>query len=103
MLSSWRQTVRLVAVALLLLVGVEVLACDLVSAAACKLSNPVGHSSSDQGSDGSGDDCLCCCIHYSAPARMPVMVFAIVEHSPEPPFIAPLIPLRATIYHPPRS
>lgn len=98
------QAVRLVAFILMLLAGVEVLACDLVSPDFCKLSNGGGGSSSDSsGSGSSGDNCLCCCTHYSAPSTIPATKFTIMQQLPDPRFIVILIPARPPLDHPPRS
>ena len=64
---NWRSVVRAVAVLFLLMVAVEVFACDLLPSPSCELSNPVG----DSGQNPSSDECFCCCHHVVA-ANPPV-------------------------------
>lgn len=93
-------TFRLAAVAILLLAGVELLACDLLSNPACEISRSLSADGSDDASG--GDGCLCCCCHIVvstpfvlAPAEETVWIAFLPE--PEPPSRQP-----AGIYRPPR-
>lgn len=62
-MPRWRELIRLIAIALVLLTGFQVLACDLVSPACCKFSNTASQAHSDD-VDAGDDTCLCCCTHY---------------------------------------
>ncbi|MDP2996718.1 MAG: hypothetical protein Q8N47_04465 [Bryobacterales bacterium] len=91
---------RLAAVAFLLLAGVELLACDLLSNSACEISRSFSTDGSGDASD--GDGCLCCCCHIvvSTPfvlgfTQETVWIAFLPE--PEPPSRQP-----DGIYHPPR-
>lgn len=98
----WLQIVRFMALALLLLTGGEVLACDLVSPAYCKLSGAQHGTTSGQ-DDSGGDTCLCCCTHYIAPVHMNFVQFDAVG---VPPVLVPVrspLPEPACILHPPRA
>lgn len=100
-MDRWRQLVRLVALALALFAGVEVLACDLVSPEFCKVSAGSLGDKSGQSSDGA-DNCLCCCTHYVAPSGIQLTVFMNVGSlEPVKPALGPL-PEPARILHPPR-
>lgn len=99
-MDRWTKFVRLVALGLALFVGLEVLACDLISPEFCKVSAGNGDKSG-QSSDGA-DNCLCCCTHYVAPSGIQLIVLMNVG-SPEPlrPAMGPL-PEPTRILHPPR-
>lgn len=87
---------RIAAIAILLLTGGELIACEVLSPSACEISG-----APDQSPD-PGDACLCCCFHIV------VMTPIVIEPAAE---VAPLDPPRAvqvptiesvSIYHPPR-
>lgn len=100
-MDRWRQFVRLLALGLALFVGLEVLACDLVSPEFCKVSAGSHKDKSDQPSDGA-DTCLCCCTHYVAPSGIQLVVFMNVGSlEPLRPATGPL-PEPTRILHPPR-
>jgi hypothetical protein len=89
---------RIVAIALLLLTGMELIACEILSPATCEIS---GAPSSQKGD--SGDACLCCCFHIVI--RTPFVLAPANEAGAlDPP---PYIPLSsfesASIYHPPKA
>lgn len=98
----WLQAVRLIAFALLLMTGVEVLACDVVSPSCCKLSNAKHGTDSDRANDGD-DSCLCCCTHYVAPPGIQLVQLATLGTAPELIPAFRLLPEPARILHPPRS
>lgn len=99
---SCSQVLRLIALALLFMAGLEVLACDLISPETCPLSNAGGHQQAPE-HPSSGDNCLCCCLHWTAPqiVTSPTFEVVIVAFPPE----APSGPVRflPSIYHPPRA
>ena len=89
---------RVAAVIILLLTGVELIACEVLSPATCEISGAPGDKNPD-----SGDACLCCCFHV-------VVVTPIVfETNPEvvaldpPPTVGVPSIESAGIYHPPRA
>ena len=89
---------RIAAVIILLLTGVELIACEVFSPASCEISGVPGGQSTD-----SGDACLCCCSHIVV--RLP-LVFEpteeIVALKPVPPVpVSSFEP--ASIYHPPKA
>jgi hypothetical protein len=91
---------RIVAVAILLLTGVELFTCELLSADTCEITRIPGGGDSAQPSD--GDNCLCCCSHIVVsphieitPTFDVVPIFVLAQCSP-PSAEAP------HIYHPPR-
>ena len=83
---------------ILLLTGVELIACEVCLPATCEISG----ASSDQGTD-SGDACLCCCFHIVV--RTPL----VFEPTEEAVALEPLPPIpfssfeSASIYHPPKA
>lgn len=91
---------RTVAVAILLLTGVELFACELISPATCEITGIPGGGGSSKPSD--GDSCLCCCSH--------IVVSPHIEMTPTfnaaPIFVlaqcAPPLAESPHIYHPPR-
>ena len=91
---------RAIAVAILLLTGVELIACELMSPASCELAGIPSDRSSSQAPE--GDSCLCCCFH--------IVVSPQIELTPTvdsaPTFVlAQCTPPSADaphIYHPPR-
>jgi hypothetical protein len=89
---------RIAAIAILLLTGAELLACEVFSPATCEIAGGTGERGTD-----SGDACFCCCFHVlvSAPLVFErtddvagVDVQLPVSHSSFEP---------ARIYHPPKS
>jgi hypothetical protein len=94
-----RHTIfRIAAVIILLLTGVELVACEVFSHAACEFSGaPSGHSTH------SGDDCLCCCFHIVVEAPLvfePTEEAVVLETLPPIPFSSCE---SASIYHPPKA
>jgi hypothetical protein len=89
---------RIAAVIILLLTGVELVACEVFSHATCEISG----APSDQSSN-SGDACLCCCFHIVVQTPL------VFEPSEEAVAleVLPSIPFSsfesAGIYHPPRA
>lgn len=89
---------RIAAVIILLLSGVELIACEVVSPPACEISGAPGGQST-----GSGDDCLCCCFHIVV--RTPL----VFEPTEEAIALDPLTPIpfssfeAVSIYHPPKA
>lgn len=97
-MSSRATIFRIAALAILLLTGAELIACEALSPATCEISG----TSSDQGTD-SGDACLCCCFHIVV--RTPV-TFGPAEDAVvlQPLPAIPFSSFESTaIYHPPRS
>jgi len=89
---------RIAAVIILLLAGVELVACDVFSHATCEISG----APSDQ-STNSGDACLCCCIHIVVRTPLvfePTEEAIALDHLPPIPFSSFE---SASIYHPPRA
>lgn len=89
---------RIAAVTILLLTGLELVACEVFSPSTCEISGVPGGRNTD-----SGDACLCCCSHIVV--RVPF----VFEPSEE---VVPLDPPRsiqlycfesASIYHPPKA
>ena len=89
---------RIAAVIILLLTGVELIACEVVSPGTCEIAGAPGGQSTD-----SGDACLCCCFHVVV--RTPV----VFEPTEETIALEPLPPIPfsslepVSIYHPPRA
>lgn len=89
---------RIAAVIILLLTGVELIACEVVFPATCEISGVPGDRSPN-----SGDACLCCCFHIV------VSTPVVFEPTEEAIALAPLPPIpfssfeAARIYHPPRA
>ncbi len=91
---------RAIAVAILLLTGVELIACELMSPESCELTGIPGDGGTSQAPE--GDSCLCCCFH--------IVVSPKIELTPTidsaPTFVlAQCNPPSAEtphIYHPPR-
>lgn len=89
---------RIAAVIILLLTGVELIACEVVPSANCEISG----APCDQ-SPNSGDACLCCCFH--------IVVRTPIAFEPTEEAVAlevlPQILLSsfesASIYHPPKA
>ena len=96
---------RIAAVIILLLTGVELIACEVFSPAACEISGlPGGQSTNSQRtSTNSGDACLCCCSHIVV--RVPLVFEPTEEAVP----LKPVLPVPfssiepASIYHPPKA
>lgn len=91
---------RTVAVAILLLTGVELFACEMISPATCEITRIPGDGGSSKAPE--GDSCLCCCFHIVVSPQ--IELTTIVESAPA--FVlAQCIPPSADaphIYHPPR-
>lgn len=89
---------RIAAVVILLLAGMELIACEVLCPSTCEISG----AQSDQTSD-SGDACLCCCFHVVLKARV---VFEPTEETVALNTLPP-IPFSsfesASIYHPPKA
>lgn len=89
---------RIAAVIILLLTGVELIACEVVFPATCEISGVPGDQSPN-----SGDACFCCCFHIVV--RTPLVFEPIEEAIALEPL--PQIPFpsfeSASIYHPPRA
>ena len=89
---------RFSAVIILLLTGVELIACEVVSPATCEISGAPGSQSPD-----SGDACLCCCSHVVV--RVPLVFEPTEEAVALKP--VPTVPFSsfepASIYHPPKA
>ena len=100
-LFSGTQTIRIVALALLVLVGFEVFACELLAPSSCKLATKHDGNKSDQ-SDRGDDNCLCCCTHYIAPSGIQLVTFMIVGDSRELTPVHGPEPEAPQILHPPR-
>lgn len=91
---------RVVAVAILLLTGIELFACEFLSPATCEISGTPSDGGSSKPSG--GDSCLCCCFH--------IVVSPQIELTPTfdtaPTFVlaqcAPPSAESPHIYHPPR-
>jgi hypothetical protein len=97
-MSSRVTIFRIAAVFILLLTGVELIACEVISPATCELSGTPGDQSAD-----SGDACLCCCFHIVVRARL---VFEPTEEAvalnTQPPLAFSSFEF-ASIYHPPKA
>ena len=89
---------RIAAAIILLLTGVELIACEVVSPATCEISGVPGGQSTN-----SGDACLCCCSHIVI--RVPIVFEPTAEAVPLKP--VPSVPFSsfepASIYHPPKA
>lgn len=88
---------RIAAVAILLLTGLELVACEVFSPATCEISG----APSDQKTD-SGDACLCCCYHIVVITPLvfdPADETVALEPAPSLPFSSFE---SANIYHPPK-
>ena len=91
-------TFRIVAVIMLLLTGVELVACEAFSPATCEISG----APSDQSTD-SGDACLCCCFHIVVATPFvlePTEKIVALELVTPVPFPSQE---SAKIYHPPKA
>lgn len=100
-MPRWRQVVRAIATALVLLAGFEVLACDLVSPACCKLSGSQHDADSDHGNT-VDDTCLCCLTHYTNPHYFQPAVLDHVERLTGLASVRAPLPEPSRILHPPR-
>lgn len=101
-MPRWREFVRLIATALALLTGFEVLACDFVSPACCKIS-PDQHQAHSDDVSASDDTCLCCCTHYIEPHHVQLArssaVHGVVAFAP----VQRPLPDPSRILQPPRA
>ncbi len=87
---------RIVTVFILLLTGVEMVACELISPETCELFG----APSDQST---GDACVCCCFHIVVKAPFvfePTQEAVTLEAIPQIPFSSFE---SVNIYHPPRA
>lgn len=89
---------RLAAVAILLLTGVELFACDMLASNQCESFGMPGTSPDQQ-----DDNCICCCTHIVVtqtamlePQPEQVMMVSVLD--PAQPYYDP-----PAIYHPPRA
>lgn len=89
---------RIAAVIILLITGVELVTCEVVTPAACEIAGAQGSQTSD-----SGDACLCCCSHVvvNAPIVFEPLEEAVVLVTVAAPPLHSLEP--ASIYHPPKA
>ena len=91
---------RVVAGAVLLLAGVELLACDLVLPATCEIAGIPDDGGSSNPTD--GDSCLCCCFHIIVKPQIDLTPTIEIATA----FIlgqcAPPSAESPNIYHPPR-
>ena len=87
---------RIAAIAILLLTGGELIACEVLSPSTCEISGAL-----DQSPD-SGDACLCCCFHIVV--MTPIVIEPAAEVLALDPPRAVQVPSidSASIYHPPR-
>lgn len=97
-MSSRVTIFRIAAIAILLLTGVELIACEVISPTTCEISG----APSDQKTD-SGDSCLCCCFHIVVVA--PLVFEPVQEAVAFEPILSPQVPsfASARIYHPPKA
>lgn len=90
---------RLAAVLLLLLMGVELIACEVLAPEQCE---SFGYPSGQQ-SQKVDDNCICCCAHIVLASFVPLAVTAGVvrvldpEDPPKPEYQS------SSVYHPPRA
>ena len=97
-MSSRITSFRIAAVFILLLTGVEMVACELISPETCELFG----APSDQ-STGTGDACVCCCFHIVVKAPFvfePTEEAVTLEALPQIQFSSFE---SVNIYHPPRA
>ncbi len=99
-MPSRLKVFRAVAVAILLLIGAELFACELVSLATCEIVGVPNDSGSSKPSD--GDSCLCCCFHIFVSPQ--IVLTPTLDTAPN--FVlaqcAPPSAESPHIYHPPR-
>jgi len=97
-MSSQRTIFRIAAVIILLLTGVELIACEVVSPATCEISGAPSGQSTD-----SGDACLCCCFHIVV--KTPLVFEPAEEAMPLEPVSRILFSSFESprIYHPPKA
>jgi hypothetical protein len=97
-MSFWSKAFRCTAMFLVLFTAVEILACDLLPDPDCYISHR-----QDQGpTQGSGDNCLCCCTHVVV--VQPLIFEPRETVAPAPPDESVQQPLFASshIDHPPQ-
>jgi hypothetical protein len=92
-MNSWSLILRVTAIAILLLGGLDLVACEFVSADRCGLS----------GSSDEDDHCLSCCRHLFAAAPFVLTVTTEAPLPAIPPELKPPSRQPASIYHPPRA
>ena len=96
---------RIAAVTILLLTGMELVACEVFSPATCEISGVPRdqNTGSQRTSTDSGDACLCCCSHIVIRAPF------VFERTDEAVAFKPLPQILfssfepASIYHPPKA
>lgn len=89
---------RVAAVVMLLLTGVELIACEVLSPTTCEISG-----APDDQKPGSGDACLCCCFHIVIATPI-VFETALEVAALDPPWAVQVPSIEsASIYHPPRA
>src|SRR5689334_3627244 len=98
-MSSRITIFRTVAIAILLLTGAELFACDLLSPATCEIA---GIPNADSPKPSDGDSCLCCCFHVIVSPQIKMTptfetATTLVTPACEIPLVEP-----AHVYHPPR-
>lgn len=98
MAMSWTLIFRLAAVAILLLTGVELFACDILESSQCESFGMPGTSPDQQ-----DDNCICCCTHIVVTQTAMLepqseQVMAVSALNPTQPHYDP-----SAIYHPPRA
>ncbi len=97
-MCSLASLFRIAAAVILLLTGVELITCEVLSPVSCEISGIPGDRSTD-----SGDDCLCCCFHIVV--KTPLVIRPNEEAVPLEP--VPQMPVSSLgpprIYHPPRA
>ena len=88
----------IVAIGILLLTGVELIACEVFSPASCEISGVPDDRSPDP-----GDACLCCCFHIVVVTPIVFETnFEVAALDPPPTVRVPAIE-STSIYHPPRA
>lgn len=92
------RVLQAAAMVLLLLAGAETLFCQMLAPGSCQFT--ATERGSDDSSDVSADDCLCCCL-------VRVSTFPLPEPSrlsvtlPEAPSVDRPVPPEPSVYHPP--
>jgi hypothetical protein len=99
LITSFRSKVFwIAALAMLLLTGMELIACEVISPETCEIAGAAGDQSPD-----SGDACLCCCPHVAIAAPMVLgRADEAVALDPPPSVAFPSFET-ASIFHPPKA
>ena len=97
-MKVWLTSVRTVAILVLLLTGVELVACDLISPDICQLQGTTRDTEQASGCD----TCLCCCTHLAIPSVVPISPAERVMCVLPLPSALELVAPPTSIYHPPR-